>query len=118
MKEGNWLKTVLSFSAACRARMILSVFCACLSVAGGIVPYFAVYRIIIMFFEGNQTADGILFWSAVCLTGYTLKLIFYAFSTGLAHISAYTILENMRLSIAEKLMKVPLGTVLNQTIRF
>jgi ATP-binding cassette subfamily B protein len=36
----------------------------------------------------------------------------------LAHISAYTILENMRLSIAEKLMKVPLGTVLNQTIRF
>ena len=116
MKEENWLKTVLSFSTACRARTALSVFCACLSVAGGIVPYFGVYRIIIMFFEGSQTENGILFWSAICLAGYVLKLLFYAVSTVLAHISAYTILENMRLSIAEKLMKAPLGTVLNQTI--
>ena len=116
MKEENWLKRILSFSAACRARMVLSVFCACLSVAGGIVPYFGVYRIIIMFFEGSQTAGGIWLWSAICLAGYISKLAFYAASTVLAHISAYTILENMRLSIAEKLMKAPLGAVLNQTI--
>ena len=116
MKEENWLKTVLSFSRPCRVRMILSVFCACLSVAGGIVPYIGVYRIIVMFFTGNQTAQGIWLWSAICLAGYVLKLLFYAASTVLAHISAYTILEGMRLSLAQQLMKAPLGTVLNHTI--
>jgi ATP-binding cassette, subfamily B, bacterial IrtA/YbtP len=116
MKEENWLKTVLSFSKPCRARMILSVFCACLSVAGGIVPYIGVYRIIVMFFTGSQTAHGIWLWSGICLAGYVLKLLFYAASTVLAHISAYTILEGMRLRLAQRLMKAPLGTVLNQTI--
>lgn len=116
MKEKNWLKTVFSFATECRTKMILSVFCACLSVAGGIVPYVAVYQITILFFDGRQTVNNILFWSAICLLGYTVKLVFYAVSTTLSHISAYTILENMRLKIAEKLMKAPLGTVLNQPI--
>lgn len=34
----------------------------------------------------------------------------------LAHFSAYSILENMRLKIADRLMKAPLGTVLNQPV--
>ncbi len=116
MKEENWLKTVLSFAVACRVRVIVSVVCACLSVAGGIVPYLAVYRIIIMFFTATQTAGGIWLWSAVGLAGYAAKLLFYALSTVLAHISAYTILEGMRLRLAERLMKAPLGAVLNRTI--
>lgn len=116
MKQKNWLKTVFSFAAECRTKMILSVLCACLSVAGGIVPYVGVYQIITLFFNENQTVKGILLWSAVCLLGYTAKLVFYAISTTLSHISAYNILKNMRLKIAEKLMKAPLGTVLNQTI--
>ncbi len=116
MKEKNWFTIILSFATECRARMIASVLCACLSVAGGIVPYVGVYQIIVLFFNGNQTANSILFWSAISLLGYIVKLAFYAISTTLSHISAYRILENMRLKIAEKLMKAPLGTVLNQKI--
>ena len=52
----------------------------------------------------------------VCLAGYIVKLIFYAISTMLAHFSAYTILESMRLKIADRLMKTSLGTVLNQPV--
>lgn len=116
MKEKNWLGTVLTFAGPCRLKMIVSVICAIISVAGGMVPYVGVYRIILLFFEGRQTAGDILFWSAVCLGGYVVKLVFYAISTMLAHFSAYSILENMRLSIADRLMKAPLGTVLNQTV--
>ncbi len=115
MKEKNWLATVLSFATECRIKMLLSVICAIISVAGGMVPYIGVYRIIILFFDGKQTAGSILFWSAICLAGHVVKLAFYAISTMLAHFSAYSILENMRLRIADRLMKAPLGTVLNQT---
>lgn len=116
MKEKNWIGTVLTFASECRVKMILSVACAIISVAGGIVPYVGVYQIIISFFDGSQTIKSILFWSGICLAGYVVKLSFYAISTMLAHFSAYTILENMRLKIADRLMKAPLGTVLNQPV--
>lgn len=116
MKEKKWPGTVLSFAAQCRLKMLLSVLCAILSVAGGIVPYVGVYQIIILFFDGEETAKAILFWAAICLAGHIVKLVFYAISTTLAHFSAYSILENMRMQIADKLMKAPLGTVLNQPV--
>jgi len=116
MKEKNWLGTVLTFASECRAKMIFSVICAIISVAGGIVPYVGVYQIIVSFFDGSQTIKSILFWSGICLAGYVVKLSFYAISTMLSHFSAYTILENMRLKIADRLMKAPLGTVLNQPV--
>ncbi|HEY3425126.1 MAG TPA: ABC transporter ATP-binding protein, partial [Negativicutes bacterium] len=116
MQETNWLKTVLSFATECRLKMIFSVICAIVSVAGGIVPYIGVYQIIILFFDGKQAVNDLLFWAAICLGGYIVKLVFYAVSTMLAHFSAYSILENMRIKIADRLMKAPLGTVLNQTV--
>ncbi|QZY55923.1 ABC transporter ATP-binding protein [Crassaminicella profunda] len=116
MKEKNWLKIVLSFATECRLKMIISVICAIISVAGGIIPYIGVYKIIILFFEGKETVEELLLLSSICIVGYTIKLIFYAISTVLAHCSAYSILENMRLKMADQLMKAPLGTVLNETV--
>ena len=42
--------------------------------------------------------------------------IYRRISTTLSHISAYTILENIRLSLAQRLMKAPLGTVLGESV--
>lgn len=114
MQTNHWLKTVLSFAAECRWKMGAAVLCAIVSVAGGLLPYIGVYQIIILFFDGRPTAAAIWFWTAVGLAGHVVKLLFYALSTMLAHFSAYSILEHMRLRIADKLLKAPLGTVLNQ----
>lgn len=114
--KGNWLKTVFSFASACRLKMTISVVCAVLSVLAGILPYLGVYQVIILFFDGSQTAQSIWLWALIALGGYAVKLLFYAVSTTLSHISAYGILENIRLAIAEKLMKAPLGTVMGETI--
>lgn len=116
MQERHWLKILLSFATECKLKMFCSVLCAIISVAAGLLPYLGVYQIIILFFSRKETIQDICYWSAVCLVGYVLKLVFYAVSTLLAHFSAYSILENIRLTIAERLMKSPLGTVLNQTV--
>ncbi|MBS3977121.1 MAG: ABC transporter ATP-binding protein [Syntrophomonadaceae bacterium] len=115
VRGNNWIGTLFIFAARCKGKMLLSVICAIISVAAGIVPYFGVYKIISMFIEGVPAIGPLLFWSAVCLTGYLLKLLFHGISTSLSHISAYTILEAIRLKIADKLMKAPLGSVLNET---
>ena len=116
MKERTWLGILLSFAAPCRGKMAASVVLAILSVAGGFVPYLGVYQIIRLFLERQADWDGILFWCGVCLAGYAVKVAGYALSTMLAHVSAYTILEGLRLQAADRLMGAPLGVVESRPI--
>ena len=116
MKERTWLGTLLSFASPCRGKMAASVALAILSVAGGFVPYLGVYQIIRLFLERQASLEGILFWCGVCLAGYAVKVAGYALSTMLAHVSAYTILEGLRLRAADRLMGAPLGEVESRPI--
>ena len=116
MKERTWLGTLLSFASSCRGKMGASVALAILSVAGGFVPYLGVYQIIRLFLERQESWEGILFWCGVCLAGYAVKVAGYALSTMLAHVSAYTILEGLRLRAADRLMGAPLGEVESRPI--
>lgn len=116
MKERTWLGILLSFAAPCRGKMAASVVLAILSVAGGFVPYLGVYQIIRLFLERQANWEGILFWCGVCLAGYAVKVAGYALSTMLAHVSAYTILEGLRLQAADRLMGAPLGEVESRSI--
>lgn len=116
MKEQTWLGILLSFAAPCRGKMAASVVLAILSVAGGFVPYLGVYQIIRLFLERQASWEGILFWCGVCLVGYAVKVAGYALSTMLAHVSAYTILEGLRLQAADRLMGAPLGEVESRPI--
>lgn len=114
----NWFKTLLSFASPCKGKMIFSVICAMLSVAGGFIPYFAVYRILLLFISRTANWNGILFWCLIGAVGYLVKMLFYGFSTVLSHISAYTILEQLRLRIADRLMQAPLGEVMSRRIGY
>ncbi len=116
MKNSNWITIVWSFAYTCKNRLSLSIACAIISVVGGIIPYFSVYQLIHLFMTHEVQFRDIVFWIAVCIGGYVIKVIFHAISTTLAHQSAYQILESMRVQIAERLMKAPLGTVQNQSI--
>ena len=116
MKERTWLGILLFFAAPCRGKMAASVVLAILSVAGGFVPYLGVYQIIRLFLDRQADWEGILFWCGVCLVGYVVKVAGYALSTMLAHVSAYTILEGLRLQAADRLMGAPLGEVESRPI--
>ncbi|MEG2144012.1 MAG: ABC transporter ATP-binding protein [Oscillospiraceae bacterium] len=109
MDNKSTLGGILSFAKPCKWKMILSVLSALLSVAGGIVPFFAAYRIMILFFNNTASASAIAYWSVICALGFVAKIVFHTISTTLSHISAYTILQGMRVWIAEKLLKAPLG---------
>lgn len=98
--------------------MTFSVFCAILSVAGGFIPFWAVYEILIAFINQTVTRNNILLWCLVGAAGCLIRVVCYGISTILAHISAYTILEGIRLKIADRLMKAPLGEVMGRRIGY
>ncbi len=117
-QKENWIRTLLSFAGPCKGKMILSVFCAILSVGGGFVPFWAVYEILILFIDQTVTLSAIQFWCLVGVAGYLVRVVCFGASTILAHISAYTILEGLRLKIADRLMRAPLGEVMGRRIGY
>lgn len=117
-QKENWIRTLLSFAGPCKEKMILSVFCAILSVGGGFVPFWAVYEILILFIDQTVTLRDIQFWCLVGVAGYLVRVVCFGVSTILAHISAYTILEGLRLKIADRLMRAPLGEVMGRRIGY
>ncbi len=115
-KQKTWLGTVFEFAAQCKGKMTLAVIIEILSVIGGFIPYIAVYMIISGFFSGDMDLDIIIRWTCVCVGGYIANVVFHGIATTLSHRSAYSILENIRLSMTEKLMKAPLGVVIDQPV--
>ena len=116
MKQKNWLSIVFSFASQCKGKITTSVICALLSAAAGIIPYWCVYSIITLFVNNSAESKDVWKYCLIGVGAYAVRIIFYGISTTLSHVSAYTILENIRLSIAERLMKAPLGTVLNESV--
>ena len=102
-QKEHWVKTLFSFAGPCKGKMTLSVLCAILSVAGGFVPFWAVYEILLLFINRTATLNDILLWCLVGAGGYLIRVICFGISTILAHISAYTILEGIRLKTANRL---------------
>ena len=117
-QKDNWVKILFSFAEPCKGKMTLSVLCAILSVAGGFIPFWAVYEILLAFINRTVTLNCILIWCMVGSAGYLIRVFCYGTSTILAHISAYTILEGIRLKIADRLMKAPLGEVMGRRIGY
>ena len=92
-QKEHWVRTLFSFAGPCKGKMTLSVLCAILSVAGGFVPFWAVYEILLLFINRTATLNNIMLWCLVGVGGYLIRVICFGISTILAHISAYTILE-------------------------
>lgn len=115
-KKNNWLSTLFSFASPCKGKMILSVLFAVISVVGGFLPFWCVYQILVKFIERSLVFSDVLLWAGIGVLGYLVKILFFGFSTVLSHISAYTILEGLRLKIFDRLMNAPLGEVMNRRI--
>lgn len=110
--QQNSITWILSFAKQCKKKMILSVLLAIVGVAFGLIPYFAVSKLIVSLFAKEYTLRGILITALVALIGYLGKVIFSTLSTMLSHKSAFQILKNIRQEITDKLSKVPMGYIL------
>ena len=111
-----WIQILFSFTDSCKGKIALSVFFSILSVAGGFVPFWAVYEILLAFIAQTANVQGSLFWCLVGAAGYLARVVCFGISTVFAHISAYAILEGIRGKVGERLMQAPLGEVMNRRI--
>ena len=112
-KKNNTFSWVLRFATQCKGKMTASVLLAVLGSVCGIVPYFAVSRIVIQICGQNYDLTSIGFWALTALLGYLGSTWFGTISTILSHRSAFTILKNIRTELTAKLSRVPMGYILD-----
>jgi len=114
--EEHWIKSLIEFSRKSKFKIIVSVLLSVISVFSGLVPYWSVYKIVLMVVEGHHTMNQMLVYILIALCAYLIQVIGYGGSTMLSHVTAYDILSNIRKQLAQKLMRLPLGVIESKKI--
>ena len=116
VQKKSWTASLFAYTQGEKRKLILSVILSVLSVAAGLVPFYCMYAVICLFMAGTATAAAIVKWCLIALAVYAAKILLFSLSTGTSHSMAYTVLEGLRLRLADRFLHAPLGNVENHTI--
>lgn len=117
-KKDSWLKVLFRYTDGSERRMGLSVILSIISVIGGLVPYYCIYRGADLYIRniGQVPMPEIIRWCILALVFYVAKIVCFSASTWISHIAAYHILEGLRLRLTDRFLKAPLGDVEGHSI--
>lgn len=115
-EKKSWIRALFAYAEGERKKLVLSVILSVLSIMAGLLPFYCMYRMICLFAAGTATAGHLMIWCLLSLAAYTAKILLFSLSTGISHAMAYTILENLRLQLADRFLHAPLGDVENHSI--
>ena len=117
-KKDSWLKVLFRYTDGSERRMGLSVILSIISVIGGLVPYYCIYRGADLYIRniGQVPMPEIIRWCILALVFYVVKIVCFSASTWISHIAAYHILEGLRLLLTDRFLKAPLGDVEGHSI--
>ena len=115
-KKKSWTSALFAYAEGEKSRLLLSVVLSVLSVMLGLVPFYCMYRLICLMAAGTATAALAVKLCLLALAAYAAKVVLFGLSTGTSHAMAYTILEGLRLRLADRFLHAPLDNVENHTI--
>ena len=115
-EKKSWTNAIFAYAAGEKKKLLLSVILSVLSVTLGLVPFYCMYEMICLFADDTVTAAAIVKCCLLAFAAYSMKILTFSLSTGTSHSMAYTILEGLRLRLADRFLHAPLGNVENHTI--
>jgi ATP-binding cassette subfamily B protein len=102
----NSIKELISICSPKKKGFILSVLLGLLSVLFSIVPYYMIYRTVIVLYQGNSDTNIFILLIFISLI---LRFSFFALSSYISHSTTADLLRDIRMEIIEKLNKLSLG---------
>ena len=94
---------------------VLSVILAVIGVAFSVAPYFVVIGIVQALMDGRKDFSFYLIRCLIMAVLWLGRVLFHAFSTSASHKATFAVLGEIRKRCMEKLTRMPLGTVLEQS---
>lgn len=96
-----------------KSKLIPIIFCVLIAILGvlfGILAFIGVYKLLILFYHAKATQEKIITHVLFIFASLALQILCHYTSTTISHKTAFSILENVRIAITEKMMRIPLGT--------
>ena len=115
-EKKSWTDALFAYAESEKKKLALSVVLSVVSIVLGLLPFYCMYEIICLFVSGAVAASDIIKWCLLALAAYLGKILAFTLSTGVSHSMAFTILEALRLRLADRFLHAPLGDVENHTI--
>ena len=106
---------VLSQTGNHRGQYVLSVILAIIGVAFSLSPYFVVIGIVQGLMNGEKDFSFYLVRCGIMAVLWLGRVLFHALSTATSHKATFAVLGEIRKRCMEKLTRMPLGTVLEQS---
>ena len=113
MKKKSVMSQLFAFTNGCRGKTAFSIILAVIGVLCGMAPYFALAGILTEMIQNILTVQHIFYYVGIAILGETLKMVLSTLSSLEAHKITYHILENIRCKLAEKMMRVPMGVMVD-----
>ncbi len=103
---------IFSYAGAYKKKTLQALFILTLSVICGIIPYWFLYQLLDPILMHQQIEFGFVI-SKIVLIGVFVLLNMVLYSVGLifSHEGAYGTLKNLRISLQQRLEKLPLGVI-------
>jgi ATP-binding cassette subfamily B protein len=113
MKKRSVISWVLEFAGRKRVFFGGSILLAMLGVAASFAPYLIIARIVSELLSGNKDWSFYLMQTLIMGACWILRVTLHSVSTSLSHIATFTVLGTIRKQVCEKLVAIPLGSVLD-----
>ena len=115
MKQQSPVARIWELGEKEHPKLILAVVLAVLGVMGGMVPYFAAAKMIVLLLAGETAFAVYAPWLAAALAGFLFRTLLYNGALGLSHKATFNILKTIRQKMLAKLPRLPLGTVIDMS---
>jgi len=111
-KSENPIKYLFQFVGEEKGRMKISVILATLGELFGMLPFLVAANLANQVYAGTATANSALLWTLGAALGIVMRTFLCTLSSSKSHKIAFTILRNIRRTIANKMRRVPMGVML------
>jgi ATP-binding cassette, subfamily B, bacterial IrtA/YbtP len=105
------IRGLAQFAEGARVRLAVAAALAAVSTAAELVPFYAVYRAVDAVVRGQamEGGDGLAGWAWAALAGVLARYALFGLALYVSHLAAYDLLYRLRVRMAERLTRVPLG---------
>ena len=115
-KGNKAMALLMEYAGDNKRELYRSIVLAVIGELFGMIPFLAVAKLIEKIYLSEASFGEILQITLIALSGQILKGIFTLYSTITSHKATFHILKNIRSLVAEKMLRVPMGVMLDTPI--
>ena len=109
----NTISVLIKYAGKEKKQLYKSICLAIIGELFGMIPFLAIAKLIEKIYQSKISFQTVLYITLTALGGQIIKGLFTLYSTITSHKATYHILKNIRTLVADKMLRVPMGVMID-----